>query len=155
MSVVTLRQAREDECDALSDLARRAKAHWGYDAAFMAACHDELAVTPGEVRAGDVFVAEHDGRLAGMASLEPGRAEGDVELGMLFVEPVAMRLGIGRRLFGQAVAAARARGFRRLVIQGDPNAAPFYRAMGAVPAGERPSASIAGRALPLFALALA
>jgi hypothetical protein len=44
-------------------------------------------------------------------------------------------------------------GARTLVIQGDPNAAAFYAAAGALLVGERPSASSAGRALPLYELA--
>ena len=34
---MTIRRARPDEADALTALATRAKAHWGYDAEFMAA----------------------------------------------------------------------------------------------------------------------
>jgi hypothetical protein len=39
------------------------------------------------------------------------------------------------------------------VIQGDPNAAEFYQRCGARKIGERPSASIPGRVLPLYACA--
>ena len=52
---VLIRPARAEECESLSELARRSKAVWGYDAAFMAACHEELAVQPARVAAGDVF----------------------------------------------------------------------------------------------------
>ena len=54
-----------------------------------------------------------------------------------------------------AIRRAREAGKRRIVIQGDPNAAGFYRAAGAVPDGERESDSIPGRYLPLFVIELA
>jgi hypothetical protein len=39
-------------------------------------------------------------------------------------------------------------GARRVFIEADPDAAPFYRRMGARDAGLAPSGSIAGRMLP-------
>jgi len=42
-----------------------------------------------------------------------------------------------------------------MIIQGDPNAEGFYRAMGAERIGEQESHSIPGRMLPLFSLSLA
>ena len=154
MSAILIRPARMDECDALSHLAHRSKAHWGYDADFMARCREELTVTPSEAGAGDVFVAELHQRPAGVVSLEHGDSAGNVGLGLLFVDPGAMRRGIGRRLFSHAAEQARRRGGHWLVIQADPNAAAFYLAMGAVAAGELPSQSIPGRKLPLFVFSL-
>lgn len=40
-----LRRARASDAAALSALALISKAHWGYDEAFMQACHDELTYT--------------------------------------------------------------------------------------------------------------
>ena len=41
---LTIRAARVGEAGFLSELALRSKAHWGYDAAFIEACRDELSV---------------------------------------------------------------------------------------------------------------
>ena len=41
-----IRDATVADLAPLSALARRSKAHWGYDDPFMAACADELTVTP-------------------------------------------------------------------------------------------------------------
>jgi hypothetical protein len=40
-----IRAAHGGELEALSALAMRSKAHWGYSAAFMQACRDELTVS--------------------------------------------------------------------------------------------------------------
>ena len=76
------------------------------------------------------------------------------ELEALFVEPDRIGQGIGRDLMTHAKKTAGASGADSLVIQGDPNATAFYRAAGASQFGERESASIAGRALPLFRIDL-
>ena len=55
---ITVRPARADEAGTLTELAMRAKASWGYDAAFMAACREELTLTPQKMAAWQVWVAE-------------------------------------------------------------------------------------------------
>ncbi|MGW7316800.1 GNAT family N-acetyltransferase [Streptomyces sp. NPDC054865] len=66
---------------------------------------------------------------------EPGRV---ARLGLLFVEPDAIGRGIGRLLYRDAVRRAAAFGVRRLLVDADPHAAGFYRAMGAVASGRSP-----------------
>jgi len=146
-TATTLRPARETEADALSALAMRSKAHWGYDAAFMEACRAELTVTPDRIRANTFVVAERGGRLAGFYALGPiGPREADAL--KFFVDPPFIGSGVGRALFEHMASTARAQGYDTLVIEADPDAAPFYARMGAVPAGSAPSGSIPGRVLP-------
>ncbi|MGS2646792.1 GNAT family N-acetyltransferase [Streptosporangium sp. LJ11] len=141
-----IRAARADEGAALAALVLRSKAHWGYDEVFMAACREELTVAAARMEARRTVVAERDGRILGMATLEGEPPTG--ELGMLFVEPEAIGQGVGRRLFAHVTEAAARAGFARLGIDSDPHAEPFYLAMGAVRVGEVPSGSVAGRLLP-------
>ena len=70
------------------------------------------------------------------------------------VEPGVIGRGVGRRLFEHAVATARELGFKRFTIDSDPDAEPFYLAMGAVRIGTTPSGSIPGRTLPLLAVTI-
>lgn len=139
-----VRPARVDEAVALTELAMRSKAHWGYDDAFMAACRDELTIREDHIA--HVDVAELDGQIVGMVRLEPECVED------LFVEPTAIGTGVGRVLFRHVVRRAAAEGMARLSIDADPNAEGFYLAMGAVRVGESPSDSIPGRLLPRLEL---
>jgi GNAT superfamily N-acetyltransferase len=148
-----LRPGRPSEAGALTALALRSKAHWGYDEAFMAACRDELTVRPGDTAGGRAVVAEEDGRILGFTTLSGEPPEG--ALGMMFVEPDTMGRGVGGLLFEHTVTRARRLGFETLTIDADPNAEPFYTAMGAVRIGATPSGSIPGRELPLLRLTLA
>ncbi|KJY17155.1 hypothetical protein VR44_40125, partial [Streptomyces katrae] len=120
------RPARPGEAAALTALVRRSKAHWGYGAAFLAACAPELRVREEELTARRIVVAENGrGELLGLASLEdveasedaediaggvniaggeeadggPGRGGRTARLGLLFVEPSAIGRGVGRLLY--------------------------------------------------------
>lgn len=141
-----IRPARAAEAESLSDLALRSKAHWGYDAEFLDACRDELTVAADGVERRRSMVADRDGHILGFTTLEGEPPKG--VLGMLFVDPKAIGQGIGRLLFEHTIAAGRELGFAQITIDADPNAGPFYRAMGAVRVGNVPSGSIAGRVLP-------
>ncbi|MEV6483314.1 GNAT family N-acetyltransferase [Streptomyces sp. NPDC051576] len=143
---VLIRPARATEADVLTDLALRSKAHWGYDAEFLEACRDELSVAANEVARRRTTVADRDGRILGFTTLEGEPPTG--VLGMMFVEPQAIGQGIGRLLLERTIAAGRDLGFTQLTIDADPNAEPFYSAMGAVRIGTVPSGSIPGRVLP-------
>ncbi|MFE9573580.1 GNAT family N-acetyltransferase [Streptomyces sp. NPDC006692] len=143
---VLIRPARATEARMLTDLALRSKAHWRYDAEFMEACREELTVAANEVTRRRATVADRDGHILGFTTLEGEPPTG--VLGMMFVDPRAIGQGIGRLLFEHTIAAGRDLGFTRLTIDADPNAEPFYRAMGAVHVGNVPSGSIAGRVLP-------
>jgi GNAT superfamily N-acetyltransferase len=145
---VQLRHALPNEADALTELALRSKAHWGYDEAFMEACRAELTITPARIEAEEMVVAEVDGRLAGFVTVAGNSLED------LFTEPTLIGTGVGSALLAEAAAIARAGGFAELSIEADPHAADWYRSQGAVDAGTLPSGSIPGRRLPLLRLPL-
>lgn len=138
------------ELPALSELCLRSKAVWGYDADFMAACRAELTLRPDDLLSSQIAVAERAGTIAGVAQVRLIGEEAD--LVKLFVEPGVLRGGIGKMLLAWAVDAARNMGAVRLIIEADPDAAPFYRSLGARDAGLAPSGSIAGRMLPRLVL---
>ena len=140
------------ELPALSELCMRSKAVWGYDPDFMAACLTELTFVPGDLVSSRIAVAARGESVLGVAQVRMvGR---DADLQKLFVEPSALRGGVGKALFDWAIDAAREMGASRMIIEADPDAAPFYRSLGARDAGFAPSGSIAGRMLPKLTLDL-
>jgi len=104
-----------------------------------------LALTP-------TAVAEHNGKPIGVAQVKV--VDGKADLLKLFVEPSALRSGTGEALLVWATDVAKKLGARQLTIDADPDAAPFYRRMGAYDVGEAPSASVPGRMLPKLAMNL-
>ena len=148
---ITVRHARADEAQALTELTLRAKASWGYDDAFMAASRDDLTMTPERLAAWTVWVAEADGVLAGLIALSLERG---AEVEEFFVEPRLQGRGIGTLLMAELLAAARAAGAEVLEVDADPNAEPIYARLGFETFGRSPSGAIPGRWLPRMRLAL-
>lgn len=147
-----LRPARPDEAGLLTELCMRSKAVWGYDEAFMQACRLELTLLPDDLEGSSVQVAVDGNGVAGVVQVHVHGE--DADLAKLFIAPNAMRAGIGRKLFDWAANAAREHGARWLWIEADPDAAGFYRRMGAMDDGVVPSGSIPGRVLPRLKLKL-
>ena len=148
--VPRIRQARPDECSALTELAMRSKAHWGYGAEFMAKVRADLEVIPEKFMPGfHVYVLETEDEVIGFYSLRPEGAE-SVILEDLFVEPQHIGHGYGKMLWDHSLAVAQSRGYRKLTLISDPFAEAFYAHLGAVRTGETESNALAGRMLPLM-----
>jgi len=152
---LSFRPALAEDAEGLTRLALRSKAYWGYPDKFMLACQQELTVTAASIRGGDIYyeVALERQTLIGFYALE-GLCDEQIELVALFVDPPYIGQGIGRQLMERAKSRAAQSGAHRLTIQGDPHALEFYRAAGAKLCGERESASIPGRMLPLLSIEL-
>jgi len=117
----------------------------------MALARVALEVSPGQIAAGNVWVATAaDGSLAGIVALAPSEEPDTLDLDKLFVEPRRIRTGVGRALLTHAIIEARRRGANRLTILADPYAAGFYERNGARRIGNAPSDAIPGRSLPLY-----
>lgn len=142
----TLRPARSEELPLLSALCLRSKAYWGYDDAFMAACIEELTLTPADLATDQVIVLEDEKGPAGISqvSLEGGLCY----LEKLFIDTDRIGKGYGRILFDWAIDAATSTGASEMIVEADPDAAAFYEKIGCVRNGEAKSQSIAGRVLP-------
>ena len=153
LAVKTIRRAKPEECEQLSELAFRSKAHWGYSDEFMAACRTELTYTADDIQRSRFYVLVDEDKLIGFYGLVK-ESDTVYELEALFIEPDLIGRGDGRRLMDHAKQTVKALGGTELTIQGDPNAADFYAKVGGKCIGERESDSVAGRYLPLFSIRL-
>lgn len=163
---MTIRRGTPADAAALSALALRSKAHWGYSSDFLAACEAELTVGPEDFRHTEFVVMEDAGadvdahRIVGFYALRwlsetvPASGPRGMELDALFVEPDAIGNGFGRALLEDARARAAMYGAIVMTVQADPHAEAFYRAAGGRRIGRRESESIPGRFLPVLELAL-
>lgn len=141
---IRVRAARQDEAERLSEIARKAKAHWGYSAEQLESWRGAfLTVTPDYIAAHSVWAAADSSDCpVAFAALERS-AECDV-LEHLWVLPDTMNLGIGRRLFQRVAFES-----PDFTFTSDPHADDFYYRMGARKIGEKTSA-YQGRALTKF-----
>jgi GNAT superfamily N-acetyltransferase len=154
-SQAKIRRALQGEAGAISSLAIRSKAHWGYSSEFLDACREELSYSEAQVAstAYEFWVCDDARKIIGFYALELMGPE-EAELEALFVEPNMIGRGFGQALIEHAKDRAATLGIRQITIQGDPNAVSFYEAAGGVRDGQRESASIPGRFLPIFRIAL-
>ena len=129
-----IRDARPDEVAALEALQRRASDVWEEYREQLAKHPDAIALDIALVRARRVRVFEKDGLRVGFSVLLPAR-EGACELDGLFVEPAAMRGGVGTALVADAAERARGQGASRISVIANPRAVEFYERVGFV-AGE-------------------
>lgn len=127
--LVRIRPALVHEADLLSDIAIRAKGHWGYSPADLARWRGELIVTPAAIAAWPTCVAQIGDPVVGFYQLQTGAAHWALE--HLWVHPGGMGQGVGRTLLRHAVRMAADGGALALAIDADPHAEPFYLACGA------------------------
>jgi GNAT superfamily N-acetyltransferase len=147
-----IRLARPDEADALTGLAMRSKASWGYDAAFMDRVREDMLVSPADIEQSHCLIAEDNGRLCGyVLTFINGET---ALLRDLFIDPTDFGAGLGRKLFELALANAKAEGARVLMLHADPNAREFYEHLGMRCTGQVPSIAGNGRTLPVMELDL-
>lgn len=149
---LTIRPPTIDELPALSDLCLRSKAVWGYDAAFLDACRNDLSFASSDLETTHVAVADDGGQIIGVAQIKI--VDDQADLLKLFVEPRGLRRGTGKILLIWAIDVAKTQGAVRMTIEADPGASTFYRKLGADDIGEAPSGSLPGRMLPKLAIDL-
>jgi ribosomal protein S18 acetylase RimI-like enzyme len=147
---LSIRRAIPADAPRLSDLARRAKAHWGYPVEWLAAWQRQLTIEPQYITEHCVLVAETTGELAGMCALEDRGQWWSLE--HVWVDPDNMEQGVGRTLVEAALSVARGSRPGRVLCEADPHAAGFYRKLGARQVGVVPASmpGAADRVLPLF-----
>lgn len=153
-----IRAARLDDASAMTELCLQSKQSNGYDDAFMSACRDELTVTPDALTEAMFWVVVPEGQpsvYCGCAalSLDPpaaGQVADTGEVHSFFVAPARQGNGIGRLMWNNLLAQACRLGLRRLHLDADPHAVPFYQAMGFEVIGQSASGSVPGRMLPLM-----
>jgi GNAT superfamily N-acetyltransferase len=147
-----IRRALPADAERLTEIARAAKAHWGYPAAWLEAWAPVLRITPEYAERQLVDVGAWDHEMVAFYALEPRADYWSLE--HFWVDPRWHGRGVGRRMFGHALERIRAIRPGLMVIEADPYAAGFYARMGArqtrtIPA---PADGAPGRTLPVFEL---
>jgi GNAT superfamily N-acetyltransferase len=118
-----------DELDSLNQLTGRSVLHWGYEPEFLDWEPEAITLTAHALEQDPVFVLEVDGVVAGYYQLS-GTSD-DLALDKLFVDPAFIGKGFGKQLWNHVLSAARELGASGFGFYSDPNAAGFYKAMGA------------------------
>lgn len=129
-----IRPAVPAEAPLLHELTGRSVLSWGYEPEFLDWEPEAIAVTPDLLEQSHAWALEIGGTVVGYYALMPKPA--GLYLDKVFIEPGWIGVGLGKRLWQHAVDQARRLGADRILVEADPNAGPFYTAMGATWTGE-------------------
>ena len=131
-----IRDARPEERDLLEALQRRSSDVWSRYRGALTEHPDAIHVPAAAIAEGRTRVAvDESGRVLGFSLVIDVTDGGGVELNGLFVEPAAMREGVGRELVEDAATRARAVGALSLDVVAGPEAVGFYEEVGFVREG--------------------
>ena len=129
-----IRRATPEEASTLTTIALEAKRYWGYPEHWIKHWESDLTISADFIREHHVYVAEVEGEIRGFYAM---CVTGDsAELEHLWVTPASIGTGVGKELFLDAMEKAAALAVRDVEISSDPNAAGFYKRMGATQIGE-------------------
>ena len=132
-----IRRALPEEASTLTTITLEAKRYWGYPDRWIKHWESDLTISADFIRDNYVYVAEVDGEIRGFYALCVGdEKEHKAELEHLWVSPAYIGTGIGKELFLDAMERAAALDVRDVELSADPNAAGFYKRMGAKQIGE-------------------
>ncbi|HEX8616669.1 MAG TPA: GNAT family N-acetyltransferase [Thermoanaerobaculia bacterium] len=143
---IEIRRATTTDSERATELARLAKAHWGYPAEWLEEWRESLAITPAAIEKHRTFVASVDGNVVGVCQLQEGEVGAILE--HVWVDPNCHGKGVGRALVEHATNQARG----VIAVVADPNAERFYIKLGATRVGDvhAPMPGAPSRKLPLL-----
>ena len=131
---IHIRRAIPAEADTLSHIALSAKAHWGYPQHWMEIWKPQLTFSPEYFEKNESWAAEYDDKPIAFYTLLEKNGKAWIE--NMWVLPEYIGMGIGKRLFMDAVSRSRLKGYQILQLEADPNAVSFYKKMGMYQVGE-------------------
>ena len=132
----------------LSALTKRSKAYWGYSIEQMQLWDEELTLTPDYLKANAAYKSVRNEQTVGFYAYRSLTAT-LVRLDSLFVSPDAIGSGVGKRLMVHFFEQAKSAGFRKVILDADPNAEGFYACQGFTVVGQK-ATSIVGRYMPVM-----
>jgi ribosomal protein S18 acetylase RimI-like enzyme len=134
-SMFSIRPINPEEADQCTQIALRAKSYWGYPRHWIELWTPQLTFNSEYFEKNESWTADVGGQLAGFYTLLEQNKIAWLE--NLWVLPEFIGRGVGKALFLHAVGLARQRGYGRLRLEADPNAAGFYEKMGMYKVDER------------------
>jgi hypothetical protein len=101
VSAISVRRARPHEGTHLTDLAVRAKSHWGYSEEFLESARADLTIDADTIRSARIYVVERRRATIGFYGLLGNPPHGRLE--WMFLEPEAIGRGYDRWMSNDAV----------------------------------------------------
>jgi N-acetylglutamate synthase-like GNAT family acetyltransferase/8-oxo-dGTP pyrophosphatase MutT (NUDIX family) len=144
-----LRLAAPSDSTDLTDILHRAKASWGYPEDKMVEFREHWRISEELIQSQHMTVAEADGVPVAFSGLVV-QGEDTLLIDYLFVAPEVQKQGVGDLLLTRAEDYARQNNLKRLCLESDTNAVPFYQKRGFKTIAIRESEMLPGNEIPLM-----
>lgn len=149
----SIRKAKLDEADQLSNIAINSKGYWGYDEKFLRKCKPYLTITKRDIEETPVYIIASAESILGFYQLRPLN-EVEIDLVMFFIDPKHVKKNLGKKLIEHSKEISRELGFKTLIIESDPNSKGFYEKYGGKFKGYAKSEVLEERMLPVYVISL-
>ena len=144
----TIVAATISDAKTLTEIALKSKAFWGYSRELIESWRADLTVTSKTIQTCQVYKCMVDKVVVGFYVLNTAK-ENLVKLEMLFVLPLFIGKGIGKKLLAHALNKVTISKVKTIELVADPNAIPFYKSQGFL-VKEQIGSAILGRFLSLM-----
>lgn len=134
MAKLSVVLATPEDASALTAIAIAAKSYWKYPERWIELWIPQLTFTAEYFRENESWALEEDSVRIAFYTLQD--KDGVAWLENLWILPEYIGKGLGRQLFEHAMNLARARGYKLLQLEAEPNAMGFYEKMGMRQIGE-------------------
>jgi N-acetylglutamate synthase-like GNAT family acetyltransferase len=131
---MNIRKAKEDESEALTNIAIRSEEYWNYDTDYMEKFKTIYKVTEEFISNNSTFIIEDEENIIGFYGILIIKEKAELEY--LFIEPKYIGKGYGKLLWNHMVANCKKIGIAEFVIVTSPEAKEFYIKMGCMQIGE-------------------
>ena len=144
-----IRKATEEDLETLNKILTSAKAHWDYDPEFVKKFVDFAKLTPKYISENETFIVSIEEQDIGFYSFIMDK-QNQLELDKLFLHPDFIGKGIGKKIWGICVEAAKKYGVSSFILWSEPYAEGFYEKMGCKKIGVRKSPLMPDRYPPVY-----
>lgn len=128
-SELTFRTANSTDADVLTEIAIASKSHWDYPQHWIELWKPGLTITAQKVDDWHIYISLIENSPIGFYALIPLGSTSILEHYWLLPDHIGK--GYGRLQLNHMLETAKSHGIRKLVIDSDPKAEPFYRHCGA------------------------
>lgn len=147
-----IKKATVKDAEELTALTLRSKSHWNYSKEQIEAWKQDLTISAEYIKRNNVYKCVDNGSVIGFYSFSVEKDE-VIRLCFFFIEPKYIRKGYGGKMISDFLKRIKKGGFKRVVLDADPNAEVFYKKNGFYVIGKLKS-SIKDRFLPIMELKL-
>ncbi len=141
-------RSKKIDSEKLTEIAKKAKAHWGYSEELIKLWENDLTITEKYIKENKTYHIETDDTIIGFYSFFEKELK-VVCLDNVFIKPDYIGKGFGRILMEDFFKKIKNLDFERVVLNSDPNAVSFYEKFGFGTLMLEPT-KIEGRFLPVM-----